>query len=92
MRRFARRIASACFDPLVVVTMMTTFALIVGVLTYVSPVLGRKGVALCAAIGIVGLIATTLQIRKILGRQSLREELGGLFYEGQQLLVRCLNP
>jgi hypothetical protein len=88
MRTSLKDSIAAFFDPLVVVTMMTTLGLIVGVLAYASsPPINRKIVVLCFAIGLLGLLTMVLQIGAILRGKYVQETLAELYAEGRGLTL-----
>lgn len=90
------------FDPLVVVTMMTTAALIITLLDYAAPPSGGisgKTIMLCFVIGAVGLITIILQMRAVVKAKRIREKLAQFYDEGRavSLAVRsqmegCIEP
>ena len=88
MRSSLKDSIASFFDPLVVVTMMTTLGLIVGILAYASsPPISRKIVALCFAIGLLGLLTMLLQIRAILRGKYVQKRLAELYAEGRGLTL-----
>jgi len=88
MRTVLKDRIAAFFDPLVVVTMMTTLGLIVGILAYASsPALSWKIVILCFAIGLLGLLTMALQVRAILRGKYVQKRLAELYAEGRGLTM-----
>jgi hypothetical protein len=83
----------AFFDPLVVVTMMTTLGLIVGLLAYnaTSPSPSRGVVVLCWVIGLIGLFTVFLQIYRITKRKNLSWHLANFWVLGSNISTRCLQ-
>lgn len=98
--RWVRRITLALFDPLVVVTMMTTAALIFGVLAYAQSRVPPQGGfppwvwKSCVGIGAIGLIAIILQVHAILKRRRIREGLDTFIEQGHLFLeiIRVQSP
>lgn len=81
---------SAFFDPLVVVAMMTTLGLIIGILAFASTpprIIGWKIIIVCCAIGLLGLVAILLQMRRILSGKYIRERLAELHKEGREVTI-----
>lgn len=82
---------AATFDPMVVITVMTTVTLIVTVLAVASSAPSKKVVALCLCIALVGLITIVIQIWRIINAKNIREQLGRFLKEGMALQVRCAD-
>jgi hypothetical protein len=80
-------VASAFFNPLVVVTVMTTLALILGVLSLASDPPSRKILAVCAIIGVFGLLAVIYEIRRLYLLDIARRFISALLAEGSQLTL-----
>jgi hypothetical protein len=81
---------AALLDPMVVVTMMTTFGLIIGILALAyaaSVAVGWKIVTLCFAIGLVGILTMLLQMRAILRARCAQKKLAELYAEGRGLTL-----
>ena len=74
------------FDPLVVVTAMTTLGSIVAILALAgSP--SKKVVALCLVIAVIGLITVIYQVRRLYRFDKARILIGELLAEGQQRVL-----
>ena len=80
-------IARALFNPLVVVTLMTTLALIIGVLSIVSKPPSKTVFAICALLGIFGLIAVIYEIRRLVRLDKAKVMISRLLAEGEQLAL-----
>jgi hypothetical protein len=92
MRSSVKDPITAFFDPMGVVTMMTTLGLIVGVLAYASaPPISWKVIILCSVIGLLGLITMILQMRAILRGKYVVKRLGELYKEGLGLTLAVKN-
>lgn len=93
MRSSVRDPIAAFLDPMVVVTMMTTFGLIIGILALAyaaSVVVGWKIVTLCFAIGLVGILTMLLQMRAILRAKYIQKRLAELYAEGREVTLAVL--
>jgi len=85
-------VATACLDALVVIIAMTTVGLIVAVLTYAisvspersKPIIDRPLKTICISIGVVGVSAIILQVRRILVRTKGRKCIVQLLSEGRR--------
>ena|ERR1041384_2972701 len=74
------------FDPLVVVTAMTTLGSIVAILALVgSGGPSKKIVALCSIIAVIGLMTMIYQLRRLCRFDKARVVIGDLLAEGQEL-------
>lgn len=88
MRSSVKDPIAAFFDPLVLLTMMSTLGLIIGILAYAStPPLSRKIVALCVIVGLLGLITMVLQMRAIIRAKYVLRTLAELYKEGLGLTL-----
>jgi hypothetical protein len=76
--------AHAFFNPLVVVTVMTTIALIIAVLSIVTRPPSKTIVAICVLVGIFGLIAVIYEIRRLVRLDAAKIMISRLLAEGEQ--------
>lgn len=80
-------ISRGLFNPLVVVTIMTTASLILGVLAMTSAPVSKKVVAVCMVIAGFGLIAVAFELRRLHRTDRARILIARLLGEGQQVVL-----
>lgn len=86
MRKKLGAIFTAFFDPLVIVTMITTISLIVGVLAYAVPKPSKLAIGFCILIALLGGMTMIIQMRAIMHRKYIADKLGAFLLEGYALL------
>lgn len=80
-------IARALFNPLVVVTMMTTLTLILGVLAIASEPPNKKVITLCVVFAVFGVLAVIYEIRRLVRVDMAKLIISKLLAEGEELTL-----
>lgn len=83
----------ALFDPLAVVILMTTLALIITLLTYAAPSTSpsRGVLALCWIIGVIGGLALIAQVFKIVKQKLLQQSIADFYITGHSIINKCIQ-
>lgn len=80
-------VSRALVNPLVVVTIMTTVALILGVLSLASDPPSKKILVVCGIIGVFGLLAVIYEVRRLYRLDMARIFLSRLLAEGKAITM-----
>jgi hypothetical protein len=80
-------VSQAIFNPLVVVTIMTTVSLILGVIAIAPEPISKKILTLCFLIGLFGVVAIIYELRRLVRHDRARILISRLLAEGQQVVL-----
>jgi hypothetical protein len=84
-------VLTSLIDPLVAITIMTTLALLFGILAFAKTPEGGVSqimITLCWGIGVFGLLAVITQIYSIVKRKRLQQRIANFYVMGHNIIVK----